>query len=142
MSVFAKHTARTIPVPHDSPHTITIRKLTGRELDKAEQAHLEAFVNGRSSRGWVQAYSAQLAKGLGNDADTLKVLADPLKGLDRFAVVQAGLTGWSYEAKVGAEAIDELDDETVEFIAVEVMKLTRPALFQTPAEQEADEKNG
>ncbi len=38
--------------------------------------------------------------------------------------------------------VADLDDDAQEFIATEIMRLTKPWLFKTAAELEADRKNG
>ncbi len=92
-------------------------------------------------------------------AEFLAVLRDPLTGFDRFAVVRAGLMGWSYDAPITVDGktpgaapvvpgtpkpydpIDDLSDPMVEFIATEIMRRTKPALFQTEEERAAERKN-
>lgn len=66
---------------------------------------------------------------------------DKWSGLDRYGLITFGLAEWSYPQAVGAEAINDLDDDAVNFIALEVLKHTKAWLFTTtPAEAEADQK--
>lgn len=152
MSIFASETTATIPLPFDAPHTVTIRKLTGRDVELAQAAHLKDFVGANSPRGWPAIFKSALAVGTAVDADARHALTDPLVGYDRLAIVRAGLTGWSYTAaddkgvqvprQVTPAAVADLDDEALEFLAVEIMRLTKPSLFQTAEEREASRKNG
>jgi len=145
MSIFASQTQQTIPIPFDPLNTVTVRKLTGRETEEAQEAHRSSIATG-SARSWAAAFRRMLEHGA-SDPDVLKAIADPLTGYDRYALVRSGLVAWSYPLPVkpadGAAtgAVDDLDDEAVDFIAREVLRLTKPGLFATQEEAEADRKN-
>lgn len=139
MSIFASQTQRTIAIPFDAPHTVTIRKLTGRETEQAQEAHAVGVASG-GARLWSRRFRHLLEHGA-SDTDATTALMDPLLGFDRFAVIRAGLVGWTYEQSVKGERahgvidpIDDLDDEAADFIATEIMRLTKPALFEAPTE--------
>jgi len=155
MSIFASHTqSDPIPIPFDPPHTVTVRKLTGRECDAAAEAHRGYFVSG-SPRLWPAILRRALEKGA-SDPEVLTAIRDPLTGYDRFTLVRSGLVAWSYPLSIKrtettatgttvvtvVDAIDDLDDEAVDFIATEVLRLTKPGLFHaTEADAEAATKN-
>lgn len=68
---------------------------------------------------------------------------DRWHGFDRYALVSLGLVEWSYERAIGPDSINDLDDDAVDVIALEVLKLTKPWLFiKAAAEAEHDEKKG
>lgn len=144
-SIFASQTQRTIPIPFDPPSTVTIRRLTGREVEAAQDAHRSSLAAG-SARSWAVTFRRMLEHGA-SDPDVLKAIADPLTGYDRYALVRSGLVAWSYPLSVkpvdgaATDAVDDLDDEAVDFIATEVLRLTKPWLFQTKEDAEADRKN-
>jgi len=151
-SPFASHTQTTVPLPFDPPHTITIRRLTGLELERAQTEHLKNLVGGRSVRGWSAHFQRVLA-GKATNADARAAIADPLAGFDRVVMVRAGLLAWSYPQPIkpelmpatsngsfkvpGPDAIEDLDDDALDFIATEILRLTKPALFYTK-EDDAD----
>lgn len=149
MSIFASQTqSDPIPIPFDAPNWIVVRKLTGRECDAAQEAHRGNFATG-NIKSWAATFRRALEKGA-NDPDVLKAINDPLTGFDRFALVRAGLVSWSYPQPIKApsltaggtissvvDAVDDLDDEAVDFIATEVLRLTKPALFLTSEEDVA-----
>lgn len=152
MSIFASQTTSDpIPIPFDAPHTITVRQLTGREVELAQAEHLKSLINGRSPRGWSDAFQRLLTKGLGTDKDAAEVIRDPLNGFDRVSVVRFGLMGWSYDQSIApvttpatkeqpavvSDAVADLTDEALQFIATEVMRKTKPDRFAG----EHDEKN-
>lgn len=152
MSIFASEHTATIPVPGDAPHTVTIGKLTGRQLELAQAAHLKDFVGDVSPRGWPRMFKAALDKGTALESDARHMLNDPLIGYDRLSIVRSGLKAWTYTVTNGtgeqkpreitAKAVDDLDDEALEHFAIEIMRLTKPGLFLTPEEGEAARKNG
>jgi hypothetical protein len=150
-SPFASQTSATIPLPFDPPHTVTVRRLTGRETDAAQAAHRDTLADA-SPRSWAATFRRALTKGA-TDPQVLQAIADPLTGYDRFSVVRAGLVGWSYPQSIKpltpsqvadgqtTNAVDDLDDEAVDFIATEILRLTKPALFHaTEEDAEAAQK--
>ena len=159
-SPFASQTqSDPILLPFDPPHTVIVRKLTGREIEAAQEAHRGTLASG-SARSWAVTFRRMLEKGA-SDPDVLKAIADPLTGYDRFALVRSGLVAWSYpqsvtpiaakaeiKGKPGApaieasDAIEDLDDEALDFIATEVLRLTKPHLFHATVEDaEVAQKN-
>lgn len=140
MSIFASDSTATVDLPFDAPHTVTIQKLTGRDLERAQAEHLAAFTSGRSPRGWQALFQKAIREGTATPALLEQGQRDPLAGLDRTAVVRGGLTGWSYEKPVSPEAIADIDDEALEFLATEIMRLTKPGLFLTEEEAVAQKK--
>ena len=142
MSMFAAQTTETIPIPFAPGHTATIRALTGREIDLAQAEHLKATVAGQSTHGWAGAFQRRLAQGIATPADADRALADPLGGYDRHTIVKAGVLSWTLADPVlSPEAIEGLTDDPLEWFAIEIMKRSKPALFQTVAEAETERKN-
>ena len=145
MSIFASQTQKTIPIPFDAPHTATIHKLSGKDLDAAQYEHMAGVLSGRG-RNWATRFIRLAKDGLATEADAQKILTDPLVGYDRLTMVQAGLISWTYQdgdrmKPVTLDAIHDLDDEALELFATAILRLTKPALFQTAAEQEQAVKN-
>ncbi len=77
-----------------------------------------------------------------------KINADPLNQYDKYVVCKKGLVSWTFEdvplstpSDIDA-AVEDLDDEALDFLAREILKLSKPSLFQTAPEAEADQKNG
>lgn len=141
MSIFASQTkSDPISIPFDAPHTIVVRKLTGREYEAACEAHRGSVATGRPN-AWPALFRKALTAGA-SDPDVLKAVADPLTGHDRYALVRAGLVSWSYTESIkvlpavgdtpAIDAVGDLDDEAIDFIATEVLRLTKPALFVAP----------
>lgn len=157
MSIFASQTAATIPIPFDQPHTVTIRTLTGREVEAAQLAHATSVAAG-GARHWAARFRRLLEKAAQagqdatkvtgmNESDVLSSIQDPLTGFDRYALL-AGLTAWTYptpitEPSEREAAFGDLVDDAVEFFATEILRKTKPALFATSVEDaETIRKNG
>ena len=51
-----------------------------------------------------------------------------------------GIVSWSMDETVTPERIEDLEDEAVQFIATEVLRLTKPTLFQAVEQREVEEK--
>lgn len=136
-SPFAKFFTDTIPVPDDAPHTVTIQKLSGGAIQRAQQIAAAEAVNGR---GFAENVSKMLqAAKNGDDLAAVKLIADPLNGFDRATLLVNGITGWSYtDISCTAENIRGLDDERSEHFARAILKLAKPHLF---AEPEQERKN-
>lgn len=132
-------TSDPIPLPFDSGQWIRVRKLTGKQYEAVQQSHRAGFVTGDKWAGFFRA----VAEGGPTSESTRKILSDPLTGHDRYALITEGLVAWSYEQVVGADAIADLDDDAIDFIAREVLKLTKPSLFiETIDDAETERKNG
>ena len=144
MSIFATRVTKVITIPHDEPNTVTIQKLTGRHLERARQESQFKSVDDLKRMGGA-AFQKELAS-LGTSEDQAKLIAkvqaDPLNSFDAYTVLQKGIRAWTYEREVTADAIEELDEDSALFLAREILRLTKPALFATAAEAEAQQKNG
>ena len=158
-SPFASRVVVTLPIPFDAPHEVTIRKLAGRHLERARNAFMTDLFLDVQARGGasVQKDMQQLfekdAKDVAEKIEKQK--ADPLNGFDPYVIAQGGIVAWSYPESLAVElvtdekgnriprvaAIDDLDEDAVQWFATEIMRLTKPALFQTDEEAEAARKN-
>ena len=144
-------TSDPIPLPFDAGQTITVRTLTGRQHEAAQQIHRAGFVAGND---WA-AFFRRSAEFGPTSNEVKRILADPLTGYDRYELVRAGLAAWSYAHAippyVNAEkhakeveadplkkdVIDDLHDDAVDYIARAVLKRAKPLLFvETPKEAE------
>jgi len=134
MSIFASHTQQTIALPMDPPHTVTIRKLSGRSLEQAREAQQLAAVAHLQAMGGA-AFQRDL-NALGSPAAVAalvaKAQANPLQTYDRYTVLAKGIVAWSYDTQSltpvdgRIPAIDDLDGETAGFLARAILDLTLP----------------
>jgi hypothetical protein len=137
--MFASQTQETRPVPFDPPQTVTIRKLTGAEVEDAQVQAIRGMVGGRTGRGFAR-HIQRLLQGTATEPDAAQAATDPLAGFDRLVVVRGGLLAWTYPQPL--TAVTDLDDEALDFLAGAILRLTKPALFQTEAERDEARKNG
>lgn len=125
-----------IPLPFDDGQWVRVRKLTGRQHEAAQASHRADFVRGEK---WAGVFRDALSQGVSSTL-VQQAIADPLTGYDRYSLVSAGLVAWSYDKPIDNDAIDDLDDDAVEFIAREVLRLTKPGLFIETVEAAEEEK--
>lgn len=147
MSVFTSRVTVTLPIPHDLDHSVTIRKLAPRHLEAAAKAsQLKSIAELKEIGGPAflkeleQLGDGDKKKAEEKAADAAK--RDPLLTYDPIVLIEKGLKEWTYDATRTAESYEDLDDVTRDYIAREILRLSKPALFQTEAEQKADQKNG
>lgn len=142
MSIFASRTQKTIDLPFDPPHTVTIRRLAGRHLEKAEREHLVATIDHLKALGGV-AFQREL-ESLGDETARNELIAkrqqDPLSSVDIYVVLRHGIVSWTYDEPVSVESIEDLDDEAATFLAREIMRLSRPSLFLSTEDAEREQK--
>lgn len=137
MSIFASRTREVVALPFDSPHTVTVQKLSGRHLEKAREASQFASVESLKRLGGP-GFQRELAAAGGDDPAAVAALvakqqANPLNGYDRYVVLQKGIIAWTCVDDAGAaiavtpEAIDDLSEEAADFLARAIFELTLPA---------------
>jgi hypothetical protein len=146
--MFASDTTQTVPVAFDPPHTITIQKLTGKQLELAQEAAMESKVRSVRLLGQVAGLQRDVQKllkaGKGTSAKQAleEAKSDPLIWFDKLTLATYGAKAWTYGKPVNAETIADLDEQGLDFTARAVLQLTKPELFQTLEEQEQARKNG
>lgn len=127
-------TSDPIPLPFDAGQWVKVRKLTGRQYESVQDAHRMGYASGGKWAGFFR--TAALDP---HSDEVQRILRDPLTGHDRYTLVQEGLVAWSYDRPIDKDAIADLDDDALDFIAREVLKLAKPGLFaeQTEAEKKS-----
>jgi hypothetical protein len=147
MSIFASRTTKTIPIPFDPPHTVTIMKLTGRTLAKADR-EADFAAQEYVTRMGGAAFRQQLEEATKNTADAAIKAAqrNPLNAFDRTVLLHGGVKAWTYVEDDGTPipvtpaTIDDLDPEAGDFFAEQILRLTKPSLFLSYDEAAADQK--
>jgi len=134
--MFASEVRRSVEV---SGHTIVIRKLSARSLDKARQARSAVAAKGLREMGGeiFRALRSENVDGLvaeleerRRDPETVK--SQRYAAYDRDTVLQAGLVSWSHSRDLTPESIGDLDEETAESLHEAILDLSLPPL--DPAE--------
>lgn len=143
MSVFAKLRSAVLTIPNTNGDTATIRGLSPTGL-RAAQAE--------NQRKAVLAMKAQREL-VGEDDDSAvdpdavlayqeQVRRTPLLAYDAETLIVKGVSSWTLELEANPENVAELDEDTRDWLATEILRLSKPSLFRTLDEQEADRKNG
>jgi hypothetical protein len=68
--------------------------------------------------------------------------AHPLAGFDALTLIEKGVTEWTFTEPIGHDAFEEIDADTRDWLATEILRLSRPSLFQSADEREQAQKNG
>jgi hypothetical protein len=156
MSMLASRATKTLPIPFtfNDPgdvrhHEVTIQKLSGRHLWKADTENDFAAQEYVRKMGGAE-FRKQLeeaTKGKPKKA-VATAKADPVNLYDKHTIVFYGLRSWTYDELIpepkDAEArkalVEDLDPDALEWLAREILRFTRPALFKTEEEAKADQK--
>jgi hypothetical protein len=145
-SLFAFRVTKEITFPDLPGHTFTIRKLAPRHLEAASKAAQHRAIGEVKELG--VGFIKEL-RSLSEEKVKEETKKDPLLTYDRITLIDKGLQGWEtpdveYPAdeKARMEAIEEIDDEIQVALAREILKLSKPKLFEAQEEQEAAAKNG
>jgi len=150
-SVFTSRITKDIDITHDAPNKAVIRKLAPRHLEAAAKESQRESLEYMRQMGpaflrEVQALTAddEKAKKAGETGAIAAAKArDPLLTFDKATLVAKGLVSWTYDAKVDAASIEDLDEETLDLLAREILRLTKPALFaESPIESEDAQVKG
>jgi hypothetical protein len=123
MSIFASYVTRTVPLPFDEPHTVTIQKLSGKALAAARQAQVAASMDLVRSMGGAT-FGRELAAVDPAAVDEAK--ADPLRPYDRSTVLAKGVKAWTYEQPPTPDRLDDLDEQAADFLFRAILELTLP----------------
>lgn len=138
MSIFTSRVTKTIEIPHDPGQTVTIRKLAPRHLEQASRAsQLKSIADLKEIGG------PAFLKELQTLSDTVlkeAKVADPTLTFDKIVLLEKAVVDWSYDAARTAEVFADLDEQTLNLLATEVLKLSKPSLFQTTEESEDAKK--
>lgn len=159
-SPFASRTVATLPIPFDPPNEVTIQKLAGRHLGKAEVAAQANWIETMDAKGGVKK-QREVMKAFRDDPEPAvektsepepepepEKPVNPLAQLDPYTVCRFGIKAWTYPESLFVDAdtqrvaaLDDMDQDSLEWFATEIMRLTKPRLFQTKDERKEAEKN-
>jgi len=145
MSVFSSKVTKELTVPGGTD-TITIRKLAPRHLEAAaKEQQREFFANLKSMSDGIDEFK-KLRDGEKKDpkpsAGDDDGPTNPLVLFDRLTLIEKGVIGWSFAEERTRENFEDLDSDTAEWLATEILTLAKPRLFQTKAQAAEDRKNG
>ena len=141
MSVFTSLVSEVWDVPGAPGQTVTVRKLAPKHLEAARQAQqVRAYAEMKRTR---ELAGDDFIDRVMATATTPKedAMPDPLAAYDRITLMTHGVTAWTFDQPISAEAFEDLDDETQDWLARKLLRLARPSLFQSAEDAEAARKN-
>ncbi len=125
----SKHT-KQIEIPHEPGEWLKVRQLSGRALDEArEERSRRVLANARAMGAEVMLAFQDVER----PASTEPAEPDPLADYDVDTVLRCGIIAWSYQEKVKPETIADLDEQTRDWAAREILAMCQRS--------EADRKN-
>lgn len=125
---------RRLTLPHEPDAWIEVRMLSGLQLQHAQAAARHERITRMHQMG------PELVRATITSADPEAIKAaradnadDPLDGYDRRTLLLEGIVDWGYGEPVTPENIDDLDEETMQYVALQLLPHDRT---------EEDRKNG
>jgi hypothetical protein len=125
--MLASKIKRHLPIPHEEGEWMELRAIGAKKLDEA------ADIRSRERIAALRAMGEEVLAAIGrmNSAeptggkDEPEPESDPLDGYDVDTLLRAGITAWSYGAKLTPANIDDLDATTRKWAATEILALCR-----------------
>jgi len=131
MSIFASYVTRTVPLPFDEPHTVTIQKLSGHAVsvvkEQARVATTSASLELMQAIGGAAA--AEMAAGITRSAASAALEQRPVERdqlYHRPTVLAKGVKAWTYDEPITPERLNDLDEQASDFLFHAILDLTLP----------------
>lgn len=122
-------------IPHEPGEWMVLQKLSFRQLEDASETmvlrtreRLRAF-GGDLYKAIRESNREEIERQTGIDPEDLDDQVDPLAQYDTFTLLRHGIHDWSYDEKLNDTTRAQLDEETSEWAAREILKLAKPELF-------------
>jgi len=119
--MFASDTKRDVPV---GDVTVTVRKLSGRSLEKASEA--QSISAATVTRSFGPEVMKVLREGRAEQTPEQRT-ASRYQAYDRQSVLVAGIMRWTSPVPL-AQGIDDLDEESAELLFRAILDLSLPAI--------------
>src|SRR5262245_17579226 len=126
MSIFASRSQRTLEVPDDPPHTVTIQKLAGRHVEQARREQQVESIAYVKRVGGIAEFRQQVATVDPTGEQVAAVAHDPARLYARSVVLEKGITAWTYDDPVTPETIADLDEPAADWLFHAILDLTFP----------------
>jgi hypothetical protein len=126
--------------------TATIRKLSGRHVERARESRqaqrLEAYRKLRTfQREFMDLAAPTVASAEPATTPAPETVPNPLEDFDPYVVIECGLVSVGTGEPVTPEFIADFAEDDVLTIAEAILRLSVPRLFLTKAEAEDAQKN-
>ena len=143
--MFASKTQKTIDIPQrfndegdPQQHAVTLRRLSPKSLDAAaKESQRKAMLDLTALGGAkvIREFQSETPK-----SDEKPGAANPLLLFDHWTLIQKSVVSWTLLEKVTEESIADFD--AAEWLAGEILRLSRPELFQSEDEKKDAQVKG
>jgi hypothetical protein len=113
---------QTVPIPHEPGKTITFRQLNWVQLEEAERVRSASVLRNLREMGPEIMREMQGVQREAVEAAPT-VAQDPLATYDRATLLKYGIVGWSYPEPVSAATIADLDTQTADWAARQIVDM-------------------
>lgn len=118
--MLASTQTKRLDIPHEPGEYIEIRMLSARKREEAHDAKMQSII--RALSGGADLFKSAMESGPDEPkAEKDPSEKDPLTSFDKWMILRAGIVSWSYNAKVRPDTIDDLDEETADWAAREIL---------------------
>jgi hypothetical protein len=129
-SIFANRITKTLTLP-GTEYTVTIRKLNPRQLAAVQFAVQRRALEQVEALGGMKRLADLREFGPGAvEASNEAAQRDPLVTHDIMTLLEHGILTWTVDEEPSPAAFEELEPELAEWLAREILRLTKPALFE------------
>src|SRR5689334_3785466 len=138
--MFASQVTKEIAVPSG---TAVIRKLARRALKTAaveQQRQALADVKALGGLAALEEFKPKPEDKPAEDDDAKP--SDPLLLFDAATLCSLGVVSWTRSEDLTKVDWNDVDEDVQDAVATEILKLSRPALFESKAEGQESQKNG
>lgn len=149
LSVFTSRVTSTLLVPGAPEQSVTIRKLAPKHLDAAQRRSQQSSMAALREMGGSEFLRELQSLTATSEKDAAPVVeADPLSGYDRVALIVSGVKSWTFTdddgktVEVTDATVSDMDGEIQDWLAREILRLSRPVVFQSAEQRAAAQKNG
>lgn len=135
---------KRVPIPHEPDEWMDFRLLSGKQLRHAREVRQIAVQRLSSAMGSdfremltdlrEQLKAEEAAKAAAEVEPTEEeLITEELNQYDIETILKLGIVNWSYAATVNADTIGELDEETSDWAARELVRIRRTAAHRKNA---------
>ena len=121
--MLARNDEWQVDLPHEAGQWVRLRRLSGRQLERAAEVRSNDALESMRSLGDLLKDTVT-TEAQAEGAKQLQL--DPTRKYDRWTVLHFGLKAWSYPEPCSKENIDELDDQTIDFIVRQLILRVQP----------------
>src|SRR5215203_2914045 len=108
-------------IPHEPGEWMTFKLLSWRSLEEARALRQTAAL--RSFQGVADVVRELQSARTPEVAGAAVEVPDPTSSFDRATLLVRGIHAWSYDAPLTPAALDDLDEQTAEWAAKEIVSL-------------------